>query len=462
MQSQAVLSIPAGDESDLSDYEWDVGYRTSVIQNAAVPALGSEQDCLCKLKKAISSGDVGLLEQLLDAGVDVDYRLSFDWTLLMCAVHSAHYELAKLLLDRGASANFSKDQYTVLMVACMASATEDKIVKCVELLLSRNANPNTHNSVRRTPLMIAAKEGYCQVLNVLVSFGADINAQDSNGYTALAMAVQHGREEAVLKLLQLGAHRNTRTKTGQSPAHLAKVYRRAEISHILASQREAAGASDIFPTEESPQVKGNSEQFPILKERFNDIDLFLCGLNLEHLSETILDNDVTWSDLLTMDREDLKAIGVVDPEDQRKLLRSFRDMHVDHTEVDAFLQLEHIDSCEELYNFLASLRHQCCYLTETVQDVIRKFPKKTSQVVFALDPKKECQKVCSDLVVLTGDLQKEVTCLRSLFIHLDPEADHCWLQPPAPRSSWQGRVVGRCVLGVLSVGLLVFLCRSFR
>lgn len=35
---------------------------------------------------------------------------------------------------------------------------------------------------------------------------------------------------------------------------------------------------------------------------------------------------------------------------------------------------------EELYNFLISLRQQCCYLTETVQDVISRFPRRTSQV----------------------------------------------------------------------------------
>lgn len=35
---------------------------------------------------------------------------------------------------------------------------------------------------------------------------------------------------------------------------------------------------------------------------------------------------------------------------------------------------------EELYNFLISLRQQCCYLTETIQDVISRFPRQTSQV----------------------------------------------------------------------------------
>ena len=40
--------------------------------------------------------------------MDVDTRLAFEWTPLMCAVNLADHDMAKLLLDRGASANFSK------------------------------------------------------------------------------------------------------------------------------------------------------------------------------------------------------------------------------------------------------------------------------------------------------------------------------------------------------------------
>lgn len=43
-------------------------------------------------------------------GLDVEMRLKCDWSLLMCAVSVADYNLAKLLLDRGANANFHKGQ----------------------------------------------------------------------------------------------------------------------------------------------------------------------------------------------------------------------------------------------------------------------------------------------------------------------------------------------------------------
>lgn len=107
------------------------------------------EDNVFMLKKAISKGDIKTVEKLLDngeycrntyiflkakfkylmsikaiflfilntlvfalffKGMDVETRLGFGWSLLMCAVNMANYDLAKLLLERGASANFSKGE----------------------------------------------------------------------------------------------------------------------------------------------------------------------------------------------------------------------------------------------------------------------------------------------------------------------------------------------------------------
>uniref|UniRef100_UPI003AAABF0B ankyrin repeat, SAM and basic leucine zipper domain-containing protein 1 n=1 Tax=Centroberyx gerrardi TaxID=166262 RepID=UPI003AAABF0B len=179
-------AFPAGDESDCSNDEWDIGYSSTKKSShnqdgdTAVPVA---EDDVSRLKMAISKGDILAVEQLLDNGMDVETRLGYEWTPLMCAVNVANYDLAKLLLDRGASANFRKDQYTVLMAGCTASASEDKIVRCVELLLSRNADPNMLDRSHMTCLMLAARDGYSNVINLLVSHKAEINAQNSNGYT---------------------------------------------------------------------------------------------------------------------------------------------------------------------------------------------------------------------------------------------------------------------------------------
>ncbi|GAA6215364.1 ankyrin repeat, SAM and basic leucine zipper domain-containing protein 1 [Lates japonicus] len=138
-------AFPAGDESDASNDDWDIGCcsdKKSSCTKDVDAVVPHEEDSVLVLKRAISKGDTGTVEQLLDNGMDVETRLGFEWTPLMCAVSVANYDLARLLLDRGASANFSKDHWTVLMASCTASASEDKIARCVELLLSRNADPN--------------------------------------------------------------------------------------------------------------------------------------------------------------------------------------------------------------------------------------------------------------------------------------------------------------------------------
>ncbi|XP_072551933.1 ankyrin repeat, SAM and basic leucine zipper domain-containing protein 1 [Salminus brasiliensis] len=463
--------FPAGDESDGSDGEWDIGYSSGSkcpdfeVSRSTLPG----DDNVCVLKRAITAGDVDLVQQLLDSGMDVETRLGFGWTPLMCAVNVAHHALAQLLLDRGASANFSRDDYTVLMAACTAnSTTEEKIVKCVALLLSRNADPNIYNRSRMTCLMLAARDGYCQVINLLVSHGAELDSQDDSGHTALMFAVQYGHEEAVLKLLQLGADKSIKTKAGETAADLAKALKHPQIFRILNSSGASTDNGGLPSKAETvfKFLNRNPEPPSVSKEssaKLCDIELLLHGLNLEYLSDVMMENDITWSYLLTMEKADLEKIGVTDPEDQKKVLSAIQDIHLDKVDVDTLAQLDNIDSgSEELYNFLISLRQQCCYLTETVQDVISRFPRSPSELVLTWDPKKEAQVICTELVAQTGDLQKEVTCLRDLLSKMDPS--DCSLQPPLPKShnSKRRQVLKNLTLGLLGAGLLLLLSRRFK
>uniref|UniRef100_A0A671NQS5 Ankyrin repeat, SAM and basic leucine zipper domain-containing protein 1-like n=1 Tax=Sinocyclocheilus anshuiensis TaxID=1608454 RepID=A0A671NQS5_9TELE len=364
-------AFPAGDESDGSSDEWDIGYSDNNKKPCAEfsEAHPNGEDKVFTLKRAITTGNVDLLRELLDSGLDVETRLGFGWTPLMCAAHVAHYELAELLLDHGASANFSRDHYTVLMAACTAaSATEEMISRCVALLLSRNADPNVCNRSSMTCLMLAARDGYCQVINLLVSHGAELNFQNDNGLTALIIAVQYGREVAVLKLLQLGADKFIKTKMGKMAADMAKM------------------------------------------SSYPECLLHLCFFFYWK------ENDVTWSDLLIMEKGDLEKIGVTNPEDLKKILSTMELMHLDKVDLDTLTPLNNIDSGrEDFLNFLISLKQQCCYLTETLQDVISRFPRSPSEVVLTCDPKKEAQALCTELVTQTGDLQKEILCLKTLL-----------------------------------------------
>ncbi|XP_066561255.1 ankyrin repeat, SAM and basic leucine zipper domain-containing protein 1 [Amia ocellicauda] len=447
-------AFPAGDESDGSEDEWDLEYGSS-RKHERLPVSIPAEDQISSYKRAIQSGDVQLVEQLLDSGMDVDSRLGFEWTPLMCAAHVANYELAQILLDRGANANFSKDHFTVLMAACTASAPEDKIVKCVELLLCRNANANLHNKSRMSPLMFAARDGYAKVITLLISHGAEVNAQDVNGYTALMFAVQYARETAVLKLLELGANRTLRTKDGKSAAEIAQAHKRFQIARILAASQNHLG-DELVSKEETLYrfFKRNPDPIPTSNEsasKLVDIEVLLHGLNLEHLTDIMLENDITWGYLLTMEKEDLEKIGITDLEDQKKIMSAIQEIQLDKADLRKFTELGNFDcSSTELYNYLISLRQQCCYLTETVQDVINKLPKRSCELVLAWDPQMESQSLCEELVLQTGDLHKEVTCLRNLLDKMNHTEDPCRLPSAAVgRKFLKGLAVALCGIGLL-------------
>ncbi|XP_041650508.1 ankyrin repeat, SAM and basic leucine zipper domain-containing protein 1 isoform X2 [Cheilinus undulatus] len=467
MSSYIDNAFPAGYESDASNEEWDIGACSDIkspkekILDAVVPEA---TDDVSKLKRAIYAGDIDTVEQLLDNGMDVETRLGLDWTPLMCAVSVANCDIAKLLLDRGASANFSKDHWTVLMASCTSSASEEKLARCVELLLSRNADPNMANRSQMTCLMLAARDGYSKIINLLVSHGADINFKDNNGYTALSLAVQYGREEAVLKLLQLGADKTLRTKAGKSPADLAVVFKHAQIGRILASSSHISTAQAFSSMEDtlSKFFKTNSDP-PLSKEsstKLDELELLLHGLDLGYLIDIMIENNITWSYLLTMEKEDMEKIGIKDPEDQKKVLNAVQQMHLDRVDLDTLNQLGAADSGEELLNFLISVRQQCCYLTETVHDVISRFPRHSSQLVFSLDPNKDAQAICNQLIIQTNDMQKEVYCLRNLLCQMEETEDDHHLPQRGSISNWRLCSLTRMALSMVGAAFLLLFYKA--
>lgn len=469
MGSYMDFGFPAGYESETNSDEEDVRRleKKAVGAKNLDPDLPDQNECqVSRLKKAISNGDTDTVKALLDRGMDVETKLGFGWSPLMCAVNVANYELAKLLLDRGADACFSKDHWTVLMASIMASGNEDQIVSCVGLLLSRKADPNTVDRSQITCLMLAAKVGYSKIINLLASHGAELDAQDNMGFTALHVAVQHSQQEAVLKLLQLGADKRIKSNSGKSPVDLAASQKKTQISRILSSTSHGATLQPFCSMEEnlSKFFKTNTE-LPSSQEcvaKMDEVELLLHGLELGHLTEIMAEHDITWGYLLTMEKEDLQKIGVTDPSDQQKLLDAIEQMHVNQVDLETLSQMAVREpSSEDLQSFLNCLRQECCDLTEVIRDVNHRFPRHRSQLVFTLDPKKEAQAICNQVIIQTKDLQREVMCLRNLLVKVSAAADDCGPPPAAPRRSRMS--LGTAALGALGAAtILLYLCRTTR
>ncbi|GMG32672.1 unnamed protein product [Aspergillus oryzae] len=117
----------------------------------------------------IMAGDRKAIQELLDAGADVNGSHSSGGTPLSVASHKGDLETVSLLLRKGSRVNIQdSDGFSPLMYA-----TEGGHVDIVRVLLQRGANANLGSFGGSTPLMAAAADNRVEILELLLSRGAE-------------------------------------------------------------------------------------------------------------------------------------------------------------------------------------------------------------------------------------------------------------------------------------------------
>ncbi|NXQ37368.1 ASZ1 protein, partial [Alaudala cheleensis] len=415
--------VAGGDEgSDSDDGDWDIDVVSQEPQQLDKLFQKDKKEAL---KKALFCGDVSLIEELLNSGVNIETHFQFGWTPLMCAASVANFAIVRLLLDRGANACFEIDKYTVLMAACSAPASEENILNTVELLLSRNADLNFTCRKQMTALMYAARKGYSRVVAFLVAHGSHINAQDENGYTALIWAAQHGHKSVILKLLELGADKNLQTKDEKTAAELAKINKHLEIFSLLSlAANHSQGRCHKTVEQEAickflSAVSDHSvglNYFYSSYSAFHDMEVFLHGLGLEHIRGLLEEQDIALRQLLTMQKDDLIQIGITDPEDQQKLLDAINDLQVEEKKFEDISEIMKLELSEdELLKFLQKLNKECNKLIIPVQTMNNHFLKNSHKMVLQWAPTECYTEVCQDVICNAKKLGEEVGKLKDLL-----------------------------------------------
>ncbi|XP_063164944.1 ankyrin repeat, SAM and basic leucine zipper domain-containing protein 1 [Candoia aspera] len=436
--------VPGGGETSESDDDgWDIGFMS---QEQYLDETLHTQDKNEVLKKALTAGNLSVIEELLNTGINVDSTLKFGWTPLMYAASVANVELMHLLLGRGANASFEKDHYTVLMAACTAYGSEEQILKSVELLLSRNANPNAACKKKMTPLMYAAREGHPQVVALLVAHGSQVNAQDESGYTALTWAARQGHKKIVFKLLELGADKSIQTKDGQTPGEIAKNNRHSELFSLLSL------TANLFQRKFQNLTKGPvhrlmNEVPDVFKSQksssyaaFSDLEIFLHGLGLEHITELLKDREIPLRQLLTMGTEDFIQIGIKNTRDQQKILNAAKELQIEEVKLEELPAVTNLEfSADEFLSFLVKLNRQCIQLKTAVQSVASQFPTDAHKLVLEWSPPHSLAKVCEDLISSAEDLTGEAVNLKRVMNKLQDgqNDDPCRMQALAEDGRWK-------------------------
>jgi ankyrin repeat protein len=182
---------------------------------------------------AVESGDMRLLETLLERGVLPDSRFAHGRTALCVAAEwtEDRTPMAELLLARGADPR-QGDDFHVTPLHCAAARG---CVRMVETLLKAGADPLALNASAESVLHWATVSCDPELGWQLIQLGVDVNGRDVDGSTPLHTAATKGRCDFVRMLLEQGADANAMDKTGKTARMLAADKGHAACLELLPS-----------------------------------------------------------------------------------------------------------------------------------------------------------------------------------------------------------------------------------
>jgi len=146
-------------------------------------------------------GHIGILQMLIDKGVDVNASDGHGRTALSYAVMGGHRDAVRYLLEVGSDPNAS-DEHRRTALTYAASKGD---IEAARILLDKGADVKARDGQGYNALIYASQKGYLEMAKLLLERGADINVRDKQGCDALIYASQAGYLDVVLLLLDCGA-----------------------------------------------------------------------------------------------------------------------------------------------------------------------------------------------------------------------------------------------------------------
>jgi ankyrin repeat protein len=195
----------------------DVDFRAPAICGPVFKTL---------LGAACHSGDLKIVEWLLNHGVDVNAHYNEGDAPLHEAVDYGHLQILQMLIKHNADVHIRgrREESPLHLAACRSrnphshgSEINRDLVDFMQVLLDHGADPNARDIYNATPLhhsswwkrvdYTAYRHGSVEGARLLLKYGAIIDAEDNEGKTPLQLALEHGRHDMVACLKEHGATR---------------------------------------------------------------------------------------------------------------------------------------------------------------------------------------------------------------------------------------------------------------
>lgn len=152
------------------------------------------------LIRSVVNSDVGGTKRALKAGANPNTQVR-DLTALMIAVGKGSEELVNALLEANVDVNFrSEIGKTALSIALRRNQ-----LKLADLLINKGADINAKDEKGITSLMWAAYEGKAEIVKYLIDKKADLNLASNSSKTALRYAQERNHKEIIKLLKDAGA-----------------------------------------------------------------------------------------------------------------------------------------------------------------------------------------------------------------------------------------------------------------
>lgn len=183
---------------------------------------------------AAQTGNIVMINVLLDGGYDVNARDVNNDTALHAAAQEGHLEAAKALILCGADA--IEDCEGVLPIHCAANSGNTDLI---ELCLNHGMSVNSADDFGGTPLHYAAHNGHVKAVIFLLAHGAYINVLTScNGGNCepgspLHVAVYNHRAAVMQVLLDAGASVNLKNGNNETALDFAITNRDQWVVEML-------------------------------------------------------------------------------------------------------------------------------------------------------------------------------------------------------------------------------------